>query len=306
MVFKKLLKITLLISLIFLQTSAKADQKILVVQSMKFKPYEEALKGFKMTCKCDVNEIFITDIDQTDVVKEVRKTIPTIILAIGIDALAKVKRIKDTPIIYLMVPNPGQELSGEQNITGVNISIPPEKHLKTLKEVQLHDKRVGLLYNPRKTGHFVKRAEKIAHTMGINLITKQVNSSKDIPKLLARMKHKIDLFWMIPDPTVITPETVTYLFYFSIDNKIPVLTFSEKYLNIGAFMSISIDPFDLGKQAGEIAKKILSGTNVRNISAVEARTAVTSVNMTVAKKMGIIINDTMSKKFRIFEQSKGE
>ena len=41
-------------------------------------------------------------------------------------------------------------------------------------------------------------------------------------------------------------------FLFFLENKIPILTFAEKYVEIGALISIGIDVFDMGRQAGEI------------------------------------------------------
>jgi len=104
------------------------------------------------------------------------------------------------------------------------------------------------------------------------------------------MKKKIDVFWMVPDVTVITSDTVEFLILFSMENNIPLLTFSEKYLELGAFMSTTIDPFDMGVQAGEMANKILRGKNGENIQQVRARTMIVSTNLMVAGKLGIHSN----------------
>ena len=101
------------------------------------------------------------------------------------------------------------------------------------------------------------------------------------------MKEKIDVFWMLPDITVITPETVEFLLLFSFKNRIPLLAFSEKYLELGAFMSTGIDPFDMGAQAGEMANKILSGRQIKNVHQVLARKVVVSTNLMIAGKLGI-------------------
>ena len=105
------------------------------------------------------------------------------------------------------------------------------------------------------------------------------------------MKGKIDAFWMLPDITVICPETVEFILLFSIENKIPIFSFSEKYVEMGALMSLSINPVDLGKQAGQIAEKILAGNYVMNIYGVEPEDIVISINVKVAKKFKINIHD---------------
>ena len=95
---------------------------------------------------------------------------------------------------------------------------------------------------------------------------------------------------MIPDATVVTPETFEFLLLFSQQNRMPIVTFAGKYVDTGALVSLDIDGFDLGKQAGEMANSILDGTRVSDIPNTEARKAVLKVNRKVAKKLGISLN----------------
>jgi putative ABC transport system substrate-binding protein len=168
-----------------------------------------------------------------------------------------------------------------------------------LQEVLYQVKRVGLLYDPSKTGFFVKKALYSSEKLGIKLIVKEVHSPKDVPSMLDSMKDGIDAFWMLPDTTVVTPETVEYLLLFSLENKIPVLTFSDKYLDLGAMISVSIDAFDIGRQAGEMAKEILSGSDIKNLPRVHAQKAVLTLNLKVAKKLGIRVNNNIAGTVRI-------
>ena len=98
---------------------------------------------------------------------------------------------------------------------------------------------------------------------------------------------------MLPDITVITPQTVEFLLLFSLENTIPLLAFSEKYVDLGAFMSTDIDAFDMGRQAGEIANRILSGVDLRSVQHVGARRLVVSTNLMVARKLGITVDVAM-------------
>jgi len=289
----------ILLSLIFLQGVTEAQQKVVVVQGLKTKPYEEALRGFQSACNVETKEIVISEQEEAEIVRKIRRIKPDMILAVGVEALSKVKKIKDIPIVYLMVLNPTSPISKQENITGVSMNIPPEKQLSLLQDVLYEAKRVGLLYDPAKTGSFVEKARYSSEKLGIKLVVKEVYNPKDVPSMLDSMKNGIDVFWMLPDTTVITPETVEFLFLFSLENKIPVLTFSDKYLEMGAMMSVGIDTFDIGKQAGEMAKEILSGMNIKNISRVDARKTVFTFNLKIAKKLGITIKNEINSKARI-------
>lgn len=294
---KKFLIVSL--SIFLFQGIAEAEHEVVVVQSFTIKPYNEALKGFKSVCDCQIKQFVLSEMQGLDVVRVVRDARPDVILAIGMDALAKVKRIKNIPIVYLMVPNPQTIISDEENITGVSMNIPTEKHLATLRDVLPKIKRVGILYNPGRTGDFVTKARLAASSMGIELLAKEVNSSKDVPALVNTMKGKINAFWMLPDTTVVTPETTEFLLLFSLENKIPILTFSDKYVEMGALMSLEVDAFDSGKQAGEMAQKILSGTSIKKVSETDPRKAFLSINLKIAKKLEITISNEIMDKARI-------
>jgi putative ABC transport system substrate-binding protein len=170
------------------------------------------------------------------------------------------------------------------------MNISPEKQLTALLGALPRTKRIGLVYDPNRTAYFVKEAQDAARTMGVTLVAKKAPNSKDAPSLIMTMKKKIDVFWMIPDITVITPETVEFLILFSLENNIPLLTFSEKYLELGAFMSTAIDPFDMGAQAGEMANKIFRGKDGKGIQQVHARRMLVSTNLMIAGKLGISLN----------------
>lgn len=270
--------------------SAEAGQKIVAVQSIRVKPYEEAIKAFKNVCRCRIQRLVVSELEGVDVVREIRRIRPDMVLAIGRDALSMVRKIKSVPVVYLMVLNPQTILSGEENITGVSMNISPDKQLRALLDAVPQTKRIGIVYDPDRTGTFVKDARNAAVRMGVTLIAREVHSPKDAPSSIMDMRKEIDVFWMLPDITVITPETVEFLLLFSLQNNIPLLTFSEKYLEMGAFMSTGIDPVDMGVQAAEMANRILQGKHTKPEQQVHARRMVVSTNLMIAGKLGIHVN----------------
>jgi putative ABC transport system substrate-binding protein len=286
---------------IFFYNPAEAACEIAAVQSMRVAPYEEAFKGVQSVCKHKIKRLVISEQGGTDVVKKIGKIRPDMVIAIGMDALLKVRSIQNIPVLYLMVLNPQSILFGQKNITGVSMNIPQEKQLLTLMEFLPDIKRIGLLYDPDKTGYLVKRAQDAAGKIGIILTAKDTHSPKDVPRLIEGMKGKIDAFWMLPDMTVITPETIEFILLFSFENRIPIVTFSKKYVELGALISIDIDAFDIGRQAGEMAKKILAGREVSNVRHVDARKASITINLKIARKLGIHINEKALKKARIID-----
>lgn len=281
--------------------SAEAGQKVLAVLSIPIAPYEQAIKGFEQVYGSEIKRLFISESKEKDVQKTIREIRPDMVLAVGRDALLIAGQIKTIPVVYCMVLNPRSILSGEKNISGVSMNLPPEKQLSELLKVLPAAHNIGLLYDPDQTGNFVQGVRDAAAKMDVNLMATAVHRSRDVPLLLNTMKGKAGVFWMLPDITVITPETVESILLFSLENNIPILTFSEQYLELGAMLSIGIDPFDIGCQAGEIAQKIFSGSAVKDVQHVDARKALISINLKIAKKIGMTIDKEVIRNIRVIQ-----
>ena len=115
-------------------------------------------------------------------------------------------------------------------------------------------------------------------------LTSLVRDPREVPGAITDMNPRPDALWLLPDVTVVTPDTLEFIFSFTISNHIPLILFSERYLALGAFMSISFDLFDMGRQGGEMANQILSGTPVKKVPPAEAQKAVITINKTVCRK----------------------
>jgi len=269
---------------------ASAEEKILVVQSVKIKPYEQALDGFKRVCNSGIERIILTNLNNDDILSKIKTIKPDLILVIGSDALSVVKSIEKIPIIFIMVLD-YQHFSLNENISGINMNVDPAYQFYVIKNILPMLKSIGLIYDPFNSGSFVNSAVDAAKKFGITLLTYEVKSPKNVSEVIQKMGDKIDAFWLLPDITVVTPETVEFFILFSLENNIPIIAFSKKYTELGALMSISIDPYDIGKQAGEMAKMIFSGENIKDISPVNARKADIYINEKIAEKLGVKLNN---------------
>lgn len=299
----RLIYILPLLAFLFLGTVNSAEQasaaSTLIVEPMKIKAYDDALRGFKNGCAAKINSVSFVEYENGDIAKTIRKTHPDLIVAIGMEALAKVRSIRSIPIVYLMVLHPNAGLRDRTNITGVSMEIPPEKHFSFLHKLLPSVKRIGFLYDPRREAAYARKALATSKAFGFELVAKEVHASKEVPQSLEEMKGKIDLLWVLPDLTVVTPDTAEFLLLFSIQNGIPVHIFSRKYLEMGALTSLDTDPFEMGVQAGEVAATILQGAEVPNITDVDATNAVLSINLKVAKKLGVTLNGEALQKARV-------
>lgn len=289
----------LLVLLVLCGASEAAPQEILVVQNHTIKPYRDAFSGFKSLVNNRHRGVDYTFRDSRRAVEYLSGKKPDLVLAIGMDALQKVKIFSGVPIVYLMVLNPTAIVAEERNVTGVSMTVSPEKQLAALRRVLPSARRIGLLYDPKKSASFVKRAQVAAKELKFDLLAKEVKDSKLVPATLNSLKGVIDAYWMIPDTTVLTPDTTELLMLFSLENNIPVCTFSTKYLALGALMSLDINAFEMGRQAGELAANILSGKRVADLPPVEADTPNLIINESVAGKLKVPLDKDLRDKARL-------
>ncbi|MGA1870415.1 MAG: ABC transporter substrate-binding protein [bacterium] len=279
----------------------ETSPKIVAIQSVSVTPYTQALRGFESACNCTINKLLVSELYGSDCAHQIHKIDPALLLAIGRDALVQIKDIKESPIIYIMVLQPQSILGENKNITGISMNIPPEKQFDIFAQVLPDKKKLGLIINPDMTGSFIERAKADAAKKGFELVIKESKSSMQVPSLIQDMRNRIDAFWMVPDTKIICPETVEAILLFSIDNKIPVISFAEKYVEMGALMSLSIDAFELGKQAGQMARKILMGNYVMKNEEIDPENIKLSINIKIANKIGVIIPDKILYNSNIIE-----
>lgn len=274
---------------LFCHLRAVGAQDVAVVKSYILKPFNEIAAEFKHTCQCRVTEYNLAEGEEEAILRKINSARPAAVFAIGAEALSLAERISDMPVIYTMVMNPKNPGPAEGSRLGISMEIPAEKQLEELLNVFPTAKRIGIVYDPRRTSPLFRDALKAAKAMGIKLVSREVYSPKKVIAAISGMQNEIDTFWMLPDLTVVTPENVEFLLLFSLENRIPILTFTEKYVRFGALMSLSPDPLELGRRAGAIAGRVLAGENIRDIHAANANRALLSLNTKAANKLGIKI-----------------
>lgn len=263
----------------------------IVVKSADLKPYRDALRGFRDASSCNVSEVELNDDRDLELLAKKR---PDIMFAIGTTALKKLKRVNDIPIVYVMAVLSESDRALPSNVSGVSMEIAPAAYLAAMKQVFPGAKRIGLLYDPRNMQTFVGEASREAAAAGLELTTRKVPDPAGLAASLNSMREVIDILWVLPDPSVATPETIDYLLRFSIQYNVPLFAFSKKYIDMGAIASLDVDPYDMGAQAAELAKAIAAGG--KGAGRVYARKTRLSINRKAAGKMGVAIDSETARR----------
>ena len=261
-----------------------------MIKSQDLPIYQQALDGFKKIYTGKLREFDLKgDPQESEKVVQTLKQHPTdLILAVGLLAARVAKEnFQQTPIVFCMILDPERfSLSGGK-ITGVTLEVSILEVFSGIRDLFPKAERIGVLYDPQKTGKMIDQAKKVTQASGLSLISVEVNSEKSLPAATRALPGKIDLLWVVPDSTVVTPESLDFLLLTSFENKLPIITFSEDLVKRGAVAAFSPDYHSVGEQAGRLALRVLGGEDPDKIHIRPAEKTRLSINLKTAQKMGI-------------------
>lgn len=272
-------------------------RRVAILYSANVDVYKQAVRGFKESVEYEVVGEYDMrgDFDRgRRLLAEIRQEkSPDLLLAVGVWALdVAVEASLDIPVVYTMVLNPPAVVGDRtRNVTGASMNVPVQKALRVLHELGPEIRRVGVLFDPVHTGYLVERARSLAPDEDLELVARPVRSSGEaVAALDALQQEGIDALWIVPDKTILAPAVVEHMLLFSYRNGVPLLGLSRRQADMGALLTLSFaSSEDIGRQAGELANRALSGSSPGSIPFTMARQVDLTVNLKTAKRIGIRI-----------------
>jgi putative ABC transport system substrate-binding protein len=253
----------LILALATLLPSLAQAYDVLVLQSRRDPGYEEVLKGFRAERNTSQRVIVLSDYAEVDVIRIVREDRPKLILAVGDAALAAIRKVPQTPVIAVMALGIHNLKASHPNLTGIGVFAAPERYISMFQAMKI--RRVGVIYNPTKSGWYLRLASQAAEVAGIKLVPREVSAPREAVERLSTLAGKVDALWMLPDSTAVTRETTEAYFRFGQQQAVPVVSFAANYLGLGAAAVFEIDRIALGRQAGAMAAALLRGNRIESV-----------------------------------------
>lgn len=214
-------------------------------------------------------------------------------------AQASFNATKEIPIMISAVTDPvsaGLAESNEKpntNVSGTSDAAPVDLQLKLLTDLGIKPQKVGFIYNTSEKNSEVQleilKAE--VKKLGWEIEPLGVTSVTEIEQGLDVLLDKVDVLYAPTDNMVAS--SIQLVANKALAKKVPVLGAESKLVEGGALATCGVDYFELGRQTGLMAAKVLAGEDISTMPIKTAENPGITINMATAKALGIEISDEL-------------
>lgn len=274
-----------------------SSARVVVIKSLDLPEYNLAYEGF-------INELTETghqvvpltyvlgrsDSANAAVMETIHTAAPDLILALGTRAArAAAKNLGHVPIVYSMVLTPpdGASSGVHSNMTGATLTIPLSVQVEELKRAFPTLKQIGIISDPSRTKVLADSAVELCRRQGLIARVGWAKGEAEIPDAVRALKDSIEVLWMIPDETVLTPRSSRFIIFELIKSGVPVVGLSSAYVKAGALMSLDCNYMDIGRQSAELAVRVLAGQKPAQLPYTIPRTYTRSLNLKIMEHVRI-------------------
>lgn len=205
----------------------------------------------------------------------------------------------DIPVVYTAISDPlqagliNEDGTNVGNITGSSDKLPVEEQLKMIRQMLPDAKKIGILYTTSEANSIstIATYKELASQYDFEIVDTGINTIADVDLAAADLVSKVDCICNLTDNTVV--EALQTVLDKANNQKIPVFGSEIEQVKNGCVASMGIDYFQLGKETGLMAAKILKGeATAQDTPYISASAAELYVNTAAAKKIGMTLDDS--------------
>ncbi len=185
------------------------------------------------------------------------------------------------------------------HVTGVTNYVSISRQFSYFKRLMPALKEIGVIYNPNESNSvaMIDKMRDVSDMFGIKIYTEKATDAQSIEKAVLNLIQKgADAFFVNNDNNALQHlESITKI---ATKHNIPVFVSDIDCLNKGALAVLGPDQYEIGKQAAEMATRILSGNKPQYIPVESPNKVSKTVNTTVAEQFQIIYKQSSYEKFQ--------
>ncbi len=274
------------------------ERPIAVLLSDSVASYMEPVNNFIAAQESQV-EVFNLEGDlgkAPAVMREIIDLHPAMIFTLGakasVAAKTWTKNSKDLPVLFAMVLNwQKYKLLDQDNMAGILSDVTPGSSLANMSIVAPESKRIGVVYSKEHSTGTMEQARQAAAALGFDLVETAISHPKEFKRAYKKMSDRIDSYWILSDPVVFTMSNISWLKKRCIQDKKICIGQSVNVAKSGVLLAVDPDLANMGVQAANIAKRLMSGQNPKQIGVMPPLGTKLILNMKTAEKIGFTISN---------------
>jgi ABC-type uncharacterized transport system substrate-binding protein len=271
-------------------TCRAENLKVIVVLSENSAPYQsfanELNKGLPALIQSTVlehPEQLSPDFPQAD-----------LIVAVGKKATEFATAKTSTPVLAVMIPQLGyEELLAQSSLknttrmlSAIYLDQPWIRRINFWRAAFPDLHRIGLLHTPDAHIDVARLRQDVAQQGG-SLVAQPVLSADELFPKLEKILTSSDILLAIPDSLIYSSSSIRNILLDSYRHSVPLIGFSQAFVNAGALCAIFSTPEQLAEQAGAT---VISFARTRQLPEPQYSAAFTiAVNQQVARSLGIVV-----------------
>lgn len=295
-------------------SAGSGDKKIAVVQLMQHGSLDAANQGFLDALKENGYGPEKIEVDQQNaqgdqsnlksITARFKSARPDLICAIATPAAQAIENeIQDIPVVGIAITDYEQAKLVKDskkpgtNVTGASDMNPVASQIDLAVKILPEAKTAGLLYCSSEVNSEIQGQEmkKRAGELGLDVVEMTVSNVNDIQQVAEAMAGQVDFIY-VPTDNVIASAIPT-LVKVTDPAGIPVFVGADSMARDGAFASLSVNYYRLGKTAGAMAAKILKGEAKPETMPIEYQEDLeVIINKKDAEILGIAIPEDIAKR----------
>lgn len=190
------------------------------------------------------------------------------------------------PVEANLAKSPDETLEG---VTGISDRLPVEEQLKLIRALLPDAKKIGILYTTSEPNSIstLRNYKELAPKYGFEIVDKGIAKQAEITQACDLILNEVDCISNMTDNTVVAALGV--VLEKANAKNIPVFGSEEEQVKNGCVASAGLDYVKLGIQAGEMAAKVLKGTDIKTLPYEVLKENKITINNTAAQKLGITV-----------------
>jgi putative ABC transport system substrate-binding protein len=232
----------------------------------------------------------------------VRRKVDVIVTHSAAPAIAAKQATSSIPIVFATMAadpvlvglvaslaRPGGNITGiasqSTDVTG--------KRFELLRELVSGLRRLAIMANADAPGAVLEMADaqKIAHSIGLQVVTLEVRQTQDIAPALATLKSDADALFVVPEPLVLVNRVGINIL--AAAAHLPTTYGFREYVEAGGLMSYGASLPDQFRRAGDFVDKVLRGAKPGDIPVEQPTKFELVINLTTARALGLTIPDKL-------------